>query len=156
MNRKITAFAQDTQGDWFARLSCGHTQHVRHQPPFTNYPWVITEAGRRSKLGEPLDCPLCERLEFPEHFVAFHQTPVFTENSVPAGLQKDHATKEGTWAKIIVEQGTLRYHLDGLNQTFDLLPGDIGIVVPEVLHHVEPLGTVRFFVEFYKAPEFSR
>jgi len=25
--------------------------------------------------------------------------------------------------------------------------------VPEVLHCVEPLGAVRFFVEFYRAPD---
>jgi hypothetical protein len=35
----------------------------------------------------------------------------------------------------------------------ELFPGKLGIVVPEVLHNVEPLGTVRFFVEFYRAPD---
>ena len=140
MNRLIVDFGQDEHGDWFARLSCGHTQHVRHQPPFFNRLWVTTEEGRLSKLGQPLDCPYCEHRELPEHFVAFHQTPEFTESTIPKGLQKDHTTKPGVWAKILVTEGVLRYHLDGLNQTFDLTPGIVGVVVPEVLHHVEPLG----------------
>lgn len=153
MKRPITKFSQDTVGDWLAQLSCGHTQHVRHQPPFFNRPWATTEEGRQSKLGQPLDCPYCEHRELPEHFVAFHQTPEFTEATIPAGLLKDHATKPGVWAKILVTEGALRYHLDGLNQAFDLAPGAVGVIVPEVLHHVEPLGPVRFSVEFYKAPE---
>ena len=156
MNRPITGFAQDTLGDWLAQLSCGHSQHVRHQPPFFNRSWATTEEGRRSKLGELLECPYCERLELPEHFVAFHQTPEFTEETVPAGLLKDHSTKPGVWAKILVIEGTLRYHLDGLNQTFELTAGTPGIVVPEVLHHVEPLGPVRFSVEFYQTPKVAR
>ncbi|WP_395093506.1 DUF3565 domain-containing protein [Armatimonas sp.] len=153
MKRPIISFAQDTVGDWLAQLSCGHTQHVRHQPPFQSRLWATTEEGRQSKLGQTLDCPYCERLELPEHFVPFHQTPEFTESTGPAGLQKDHTTKPGVWAKIWVTEGALRYHLDGLNQRFDLAPGTVGVVVPEVLHHVEPLGQVRFSVEFYKAPE---
>ena len=153
MKRPIISFTQDTVGDWLAQLSCGHTQHVRHQPPFQSRLWVTTEEGRQSKLGEVLECPYCERLELPEHFVAFHQTPEFTEETVPAGLLKDHTTKPGIWAKILVTEGTLRYHLDGFGQTFELTVGTLGIVVPEVLHHVEPLGPVRFIVEFYKAAE---
>ena len=37
-----------------------------------------------------------------------------------------------------------------LNQEFVLEPGNDGIIVPELLHHVEPLGPVRFYLEFYK------
>jgi len=33
---------------------------VRHQPPMTNRPWVLTEAGRRQHLGEMLNCKKCE------------------------------------------------------------------------------------------------
>jgi tellurite methyltransferase len=156
MQRPITAFAQDSAGDWFATLSCGHTQHTRHQPPFQSRPWVTTEEGRQSKLGEMLECPYCERMELPEHFIAFHQTPEFTEATIPAGLLKDHTTKPGVWAKILVTEGTLRYHVDGLSQTFELVAGTVGIVVPEVLHYVEPLGPVRFSVEFYHAPGAAR
>ncbi|MGH7987476.1 MAG: DUF3565 domain-containing protein [Candidatus Binataceae bacterium] len=42
-----------------AELECGHTQHVRHQPPFQLRPWVITAAGRRSRIGVELNCKEC-------------------------------------------------------------------------------------------------
>jgi tellurite methyltransferase len=153
MERSILHFQKDDQQDWFATLSCGHTQHVRHQPPFLNYAWVMTEEGRESKLGAPLDCPLCDRRELPTNFVPFHRTPVFTEDSLPAGLLRDHSTKPGVWARIHVEEGHLRYHLDALGEVQDLHAGQVGIVLPELIHHVEPLSNVRFFVEFWHSPE---
>jgi hypothetical protein len=33
---------------------------VRHQPPMTSRPWVLTEAGRRGHLGTELNCKRCE------------------------------------------------------------------------------------------------
>jgi hypothetical protein len=59
MKRKIVAFHQDEAGNWVAELECGHSQHVRHQPPFQVRSWVITPAGRQSRLGVELDCALC-------------------------------------------------------------------------------------------------
>ena len=35
--------------------------HVRHNPPLSNRPWVLTEAGRRRFLGYELECKLCEQ-----------------------------------------------------------------------------------------------
>jgi hypothetical protein len=32
-----------------------------------------------------------------------------------------------------------------------LSPDRAGVVMPEVVHHVEPIGRVRFYVEFYRA-----
>jgi hypothetical protein len=60
MEQKIIDFHQDELGDWVADLACGHTQHVRHNPPFTNRPWVLTEQGRQRFLGFNLNCKLCD------------------------------------------------------------------------------------------------
>ena len=60
MKRPIVNFVLDEKGDWKAILSCGHLQHVRHRPPFELRPWVITEEGRRSKLGKNLNCVRCD------------------------------------------------------------------------------------------------
>ncbi len=38
MERRITGFRQDEHGDWVAELECGHLQHVRHHPLWTNRP----------------------------------------------------------------------------------------------------------------------
>ena len=61
MKRRIAGYRQDEELHWIAVLECGHAQHVRHDPPWINRPWVVTEAGRRSKLGKQLDCVLCDR-----------------------------------------------------------------------------------------------
>lgn len=60
MLRKITNFILDEENHWIAILSCGHTQHVRHNPPWQIRTWVITEAGRNSKLGMELNCKKCD------------------------------------------------------------------------------------------------
>jgi len=61
MYQAIVGFHQDELGDWVADLACGHTQHVRHQPPWTNRPWVVTCTGRQQHVGWPLWCKHCEQ-----------------------------------------------------------------------------------------------
>lgn len=60
MKRAITAFERDDEGHWVARLVCGHTQHVRHDPPLTNRPLVLTEGGRARLIGVDLACKVCD------------------------------------------------------------------------------------------------
>lgn len=60
MQRRIVGFHQDPELHWVAELECGHGQHIRHDPPWQLRPWVIEEAGRRERLGSPLDCLLCD------------------------------------------------------------------------------------------------
>ena len=45
MPRRIAGFHRDGEGHWVAELECGHSQHVRHDPPWQNRPWVMTEQG---------------------------------------------------------------------------------------------------------------
>jgi hypothetical protein len=65
MQRKISGFHRDEEGDWVADLDCGHTQHVRHNPPWFNRPWVVSPAGRRRFLGTTLDCLICDSAPSP-------------------------------------------------------------------------------------------
>jgi hypothetical protein len=58
----IIGFHQDAEQQWVAELECGHTQHVRHTPPWQVRPWVLTAAGRASHVGTDLRCP-CEQAE---------------------------------------------------------------------------------------------
>jgi hypothetical protein len=67
MKRQITGFHQDEERHWVAELECGHGQHVRHDPPWQNRPWVATEEGRRQYLGVELDCKRCDA-EGPEDY----------------------------------------------------------------------------------------
>jgi hypothetical protein len=57
--RRIAGFHPDGEGHWVADLECGHTQHVRHEPPWQVRPWVLTPEGRAGFLGRALECPAC-------------------------------------------------------------------------------------------------
>jgi tellurite methyltransferase len=153
MERPIVEFGLGDDGDLVAILSCGHSQHVRHNPPFINRPWTATAAGRSGMIGKPLNCVRCDNFELPDHFIPYKRTTEFNEESVPAALRKDHSTKTGVWAKITVTRGKLLYRIPALGKETELSVDRLGIVLPEVLHNVEPLGSASFFVEFYKAPE---
>ncbi len=63
MFQKIVGFHQDEFKHWVADLACGHTRHVRHDPPWQNRPWVLMEQCRQEKIGFELDCVDCERAD---------------------------------------------------------------------------------------------
>jgi hypothetical protein len=62
MRSRIVAFRPDPaeKDAWIADLDCGHTQHVRHQPPFQERPWVLTPEGRARFVGFEVPCRRCE------------------------------------------------------------------------------------------------
>ena len=62
--RRIIGFYQDELGDWVAEFDGGHGQHRRHNPPWTNRPWVISEEGRALPLGTMLVCKRCQEENF--------------------------------------------------------------------------------------------
>lgn len=67
MERPIVGFHVDEENHWVAELACGHYQHVRHNPPWTERPWVLTEEGRTGMLGALLDCKKCDSGAAPDH-----------------------------------------------------------------------------------------
>jgi hypothetical protein len=67
MNQPITSFHQDAEQHWVALLACGHTQHVRHDPPWTSRPWVMTPEGRAQHLGALLPCKACDDSAPPQY-----------------------------------------------------------------------------------------
>ena len=87
----------------------------------------------------------------PEGVSSYKRTPEFTEQTVPAGLLKDHQTKEGVWGKIVILEGTLEYTIiEPELEVIQLNESRHGVVEPTILHHIKPLGPVRFYVEFQK------
>ncbi|MBW4935355.1 DUF3565 domain-containing protein [Marinobacter sp. F4206] len=67
MKQPITGYHRDQESHWVAQLACGHNQHVRHDPPWVNRPWVMTREGRQSMLGFELDCKKCDQAAPPDH-----------------------------------------------------------------------------------------
>lgn len=89
--------------------------------------------------------------ELPGHVQPYKKTPEFNEETVPAGLLRDHTTKEGVWGKIVLLSGRLEYTIQAPEQeVIKLSPNIFGVVEPTIKHHIKPLGAVRFYVEFYR------
>ena len=87
----------------------------------------------------------------PEGVAPYARTTTFSTRSIPEKLRTSHRTKAGTWAKIVVLEGRLRYRiLEPDIREFELSPDHPGVIEPEVLHEVEAVGDVRFYVEFYR------
>jgi hypothetical protein len=57
--RQITGYHFDDEGHWVAQLSCGHNQHVRHDPPWVYRQWVLSPDSRDTMLGFELNCVKC-------------------------------------------------------------------------------------------------
>jgi mannose-6-phosphate isomerase-like protein (cupin superfamily) len=87
----------------------------------------------------------------PQDAVPYRKTAEFTESTVPAALLSRHSTRPDVWARICVLEGSLLYRiLEPVVKEHRLSPENPGIVEPAVPHEVQPLGRVRFFVEFLR------
>ena len=153
MLRHITGFHRDDEGDWVAELDCLHTQHVRHQPPFQDRPWVLTEAGRAERLGTELDCPRCDRAELPPGLVVERTAGPFDETTLPAGLRRGHRLPAGTWGCLRVLEGSVGFWI-GTDMAVEhhLDAGQTQPIPPEVSHELRPTGPVQLIVDFLRRP----
>jgi len=103
--------------------------------------------------------PIPPATSLPPDVEPYKRTATFTDTTVPKGLLREHTTKAGVWGLIHVEQGTLLYHVTDprrIPKTTQLTP-DVapGIIEPQILHQVEPVGDVQFYVEFHSVPSSS-
>ena len=149
MIRSIEGFHQDEVGDWVAELSCLHGQHVRHQPPFRERPWVLTAEGRADRIGSEIDCPLCDRAELPSDLGLRRTAGPFTADEIPEGLRRDHRVGERTWGLVRVLEGEVGFEL-ATEPPIDrrLAAGDEQPIPPGVAHRVVVDGPTRIEVRF--------
>ena len=154
MIRAIERFHLDEHGDWVAELSCLHAQHVRHQPPFQERPWVETEHGRSARIGSDIECPLCDRAELPDGLHVVRTAGPFDAGTVPAALQREHRVAEHTWASVRVLAGTLGFSM-ATEPPLDLRlhAGQTQPIPPGVPHAIHPEVGVRLAVDFLVAEE---
>ena len=84
------------------------------------------------------------------------RTPVFDQESVPAGLLRAHTTRADTWGRIDILEGRLLYRiLEPEREELWLDASRPGVIEPGVRHEVALPETVRFQVVFLRAPESS-
>ncbi|MCU7959108.1 MAG: DUF3565 domain-containing protein, partial [gamma proteobacterium symbiont of Bathyaustriella thionipta] len=109
MQRAIVDFSTDEKDEPIAWLNCGHPQHVRHEPPFVNRPWVLQPETRQQMLGQSLNCVRCDAAEWPQTVVRFDRSIDHSEVNMPDEWQQGDATAVGVWGRIHVTEGRLHY-----------------------------------------------
>jgi tellurite resistance-related uncharacterized protein len=145
----MTGFRRDDDGAWVAELSCLHGQHIRHEPPFREAAWIEDDDERARRVGEPLECPLCDRAELPEGLQVVRTTSTWDATSMPPALRRDHRVASGTWGLLEVEAGEVRFRAE-TDPPIDVVvtPDHPQPIPPELDHHVEPHEGARFHVTF--------
>lgn len=149
MHRSMTGFRRDDQGAWIAELSCLHSQHIRHEPPFWEAAWIEDDEERTKRVGQPLDCPLCDRAELPEGLEPKRTTATWEATTMPAALRRAHRVAARTWGLLEVGAGAVRFQAD-TDPPLDVVvtPDRPQPIPPELDHQVEPLADARFHVTF--------
>jgi len=90
----------------------------------------------------------------PDGFEAYKSTPAFTQDSIPDSMLKEHSTAKNTWAVIKIQSGSLMYYITeaGHEAEYLLDVDTAGIIAAAQSHHIEPVGDVSFYIEFYRHP----
>ena len=99
-----------------------------------------------------------------EQLICYKRMPVWTKDSLPKMFQEKHNTKEGTWGKITILQGKLKFYV--LTEEGDIISEHIltpstapSFVEPQLWHRVEPLSDdLECYLAFYckKTDYFSK
>lgn len=88
---------------------------------------------------------------WPENLVAQRRSPDFDQDTIPAALQRSHATKHGTWGVLHILEGQLLFRDLREGTELTLTVGAHQVIYPQIEHEVEVAGPVRFYIEFYVA-----
>ncbi len=142
----LLAEASDRQLDLAREMAA----YISPRPGFTHHPLtthaaahmldLVDRAGHSRGVEPSASSPAA---------VPYKRTPVFDENTLPAGLRREHRTRPGVWGVIRVLDGQVRYRVSDPASEMILEPGRPGRVLPDVPHLVEPLGPMRMQIEFY-------
>jgi tellurite resistance-related uncharacterized protein len=89
----------------------------------------------------------------PDTVTHYKSTAVFTEDSVPAAIQRGHTTAAGVWGRIRILEGSLLYRITDPRLPHEevlLTPALHGVVEPQIEHEVQLVGPVRFQIDFHR------
>ncbi len=92
--------------------------------------------------------------ELPYGLTKYRETGIFTEETLPAALQKTHQTKADVWVCAKVIAGSIHFiPEDGSGGPVLMQQGDWMLIHPQSPHHVRVCGSVRFKLEFYRVEQ---
>lgn len=92
-------------------------------------------------------------------FIAYKKMPIWNKESLPQMFQEMHNTKVGTWAKLTILSGSLKYFaLDEAGNVLDTAIFDVEnqapFVEPQQWYRVAPLSDdLQCYLEFYCRPQ---
>ncbi len=86
----------------------------------------------------------------PDGLIPSRSSPIFTQDTIPAALQAEHALAPGHWGMLNVLEGSLRFVIleTGEDHTISA-PGRITIH-PRMRHRVAIDGAVRCRIDFFR------
>jgi tellurite resistance-related uncharacterized protein len=88
----------------------------------------------------------------PTNLVSSGNTPIFTQETIPDALQREHRLAEGTWGELHVFEGSIRFiDLESLQERVISAPGHITIR-PGAPHRVAIEGPVECRIDFFREP----
>jgi len=100
-----------------------------------------------------------EKKRMPKKLIAYKRMPLWTKDTMPEAVQRKHNTKIGTWGKITVLKGKLKFvelTEDGEEVASHVFEAgaDNPMAQPQAWHRVEALtDDVEWFLEFYCEPK---
>lgn len=104
----------------------------------------------RDDSSTPVPGPLEEAIMVhQEEDSPYRSTPVFTETTLPPGLQRAHRTKAGTWGMLRVLEGSIRFVYEDGRPSAIVTKAAPQLIEPDSPHHVELLGPVALQLDFY-------
>lgn len=93
------------------------------------------------------------------HLLCYKQMPIWTAQTLPEAFRKQHNTKVGTWAKLLIKKGKLKFYElneagEELNATIFDTDNQPPFVEPQLWHRVEPASDdLECQLSFYCLPE---
>lgn len=91
-------------------------------------------------------------MDLPDGSRLVRSTPTFDERTAPAGLRAAHRIAEGVWGRLVVTSGHLDFVFEEPEPSRRTLSdGDVQVIPPGRVHHVELTAPVEFHVEFHRA-----
>ncbi|WP_406802753.1 DUF3565 domain-containing protein [Alkalimarinus alittae] len=151
MDKKIIGFHVDDQGDWVADLECGHAQHVRHNPPWINRPWVLEQEGRDKSLGETLDCLKCNMPLLPTNSQLTRVSELFDQQVLIDQYAGSQTNNTDCWVQVVVSEGALVYRqVSEETKGYVIDQGFFAVIEPGATFLLSPMGAVLFHFCYYQ------
>ena len=86
----------------------------------------------------------------PAGLIPSHSSPIFTQDTLPDALQREHALAPGHWGMLNVLEGSLQFVDLETGETRRIAAPDRVTIHPRARHRVAVDGPVRCRIDFFR------